>query len=91
MEFQCEQDRHLHLENRFGCESILADVDEVFNSGRVNFLILRSDQKSRNAQQLNVLFRQRVDREEAINQIDGDEESFGQQFELHVNVQDPVN
>ena len=70
---------------------VFGTENEVFNGGWVNLLILRRDQESSHAEQLEILFFYRFLTQVPVNQVYSYEECLGQQLVLLVESEDPVH
>jgi len=71
---------------------LLGNVNKLFYGRRVDFLILRCNEKSSNSQKLNLVFlNAHADTEEPVDQIDSNEQCLGEESKLHMHLNDPIN
>lgn len=71
--------------------SIVCQVDEVLDCGRVDFFILGRDEKCGHANELDFGLQHVEDGEVAVDEVDCQVKSLGQQLELGMDANDPVH
>ena len=81
----------LHLEDLLAGVRLVGDVDKVTNLWRPDLLVLGSEQHRRDTNQLEVLPRDRLLREEAIDEVVREEKGLRHQFELEMHLDEPVD
>lgn len=70
---------------------ILGHLDEIRHDRRINLLKLRRDKHGRNAKKLELVQGDFLLAQVAIDDVDGDEEGFRQQVELHLDYDKPID
>ena len=88
---EVEENVALHLEDLSSRVRVISEVHEVFDSGRVDLLILGRYQESSNANELNLTFLNLEDGKVTIDQIDCQEEGLWKQFEFGVHADYPID
>jgi len=81
----------LHVEDLLAREGVVSEIDEVFDSRWVDFLVFSRNEQRRDADQLHFRLVHVEEGEVSVNQVDCQVERFGQQFELGVYADDPVH
>ena len=90
-EFDCLEHILLHSSHMAGLHGVTGHVREVAHDRRINFLELGGDEHGSDAQHLELIDPQDLQAEVAVDDVDRDEESFGEQVELHLDDQQPVD
>lgn len=72
-------------------EAVVSDVDEVAYMGRQNLLVLGCDEHGGNTNQLKLIQRDDLGRQEAVNDVDSKEERLREQPEPSVDLDEPVD
>ena len=90
-EFDDGEDFALHGSHLRYVERVLGHLDEIGHYRWVDLLELRGDEHGGNAEQLKLVQPNPLLAQVAIDDVDRDEERFGQQIELHLNYDQPVD
>lgn len=90
-EFENLEDVAFRLENLLVGVSSVSHVDEVLNRRCHDFFVLGRDEHRGESDKLKLLERHNSERQEAVDDVDGKEEGFGEQAELVVNLDEPVD
>ena len=81
----------LHLENLVSFVSIFGYKDKVLDGWRVDFFVFGRDKESCYTDQLDNVLLNFVYTEVTVNQVYGDVKGFGEELELAVDVDKPVD
>lgn len=90
LELEASQDLHLHVKDLGAGKAVLRHMNKVLHCRWVDLLILCCNQHRSSTDQLHLVPAHLVHGEVAINDVDNNEEGFGEKLELLVNLQDPV-
>jgi hypothetical protein len=86
------EDTALHFEDLFLVILLASDVNEVFQSRWINFLVLGDHEKRRETNQLHIsLVLNLMLAEVTIYDVDRKEQCLGPQFEIVVDLDEPIN
>ena len=88
---QGTKDETLSLEDLGLGEAVVGNVLEVLNVGREDFLVLGSDEHGGDTNELEAVELDDLAREEAVDDVDCQEEGLRQQPKTRVNLEKPVN
>ena len=90
-EFDDGEDFALHSSHLRDVKRVLGHLDEIRHYRWVDLLELRGDEHSCDAEQLKLVQPDPLLARVPIDDVDRDEERFGQQIELHLNYDQPVD
>ena len=90
-EFDDGEDFALHGSHLRDVKRVLGHLDEIRHYRWVDLLELRGDEHSGDAEQLKLVQPDPLLAQVPIDDVDRDEERFGQQIELHLNYDQPVD
>ena len=91
VEVKLKQYLLLHVEYLLGCVHVATDVDVVLQERRVNLLVLGGDKHGRHCHQLYVSVAYLTAAQVPVNDVDCEEEALGKQFEVMMDLNEPVN
>ena len=91
MELEGKKNVAFHVQDLRPFVGVFGYIDEVLHRGRVNFLVLGRDEERCHADELSDVFFNSDHAEVTVDQVDGNEQSFGEQLEFAVDVDEPVN
>lgn len=90
LELEVKENFLFHIEDLCSRISTVRQKDEVFDRGRVNLLVFCRDQQSRDTYKLDHFLLDRVEGQEAIDEVDCDEEGLREALELGMHRDEPV-
>jgi len=91
VELELVQDQDFHLHDLIAVVGVVGDVLEIAQFRRVDLLVLGSDEHGGDAHELELLARDDLLGQVAVDQVDGQVEDVRGQLELVVNLDEPVN
>lgn len=88
---ECLQSVSFSTEDFVDSEAIISNMNEIADVRRQDLLVLGGDEHGSDTNQLKLVQGDNLYRQEAIDNVDGKEESLGQQPEPSVNLNQPVD
>lgn len=91
LEIQHAEHETLRLQDLLDSEASIDHVHDLLNRRTVNLLVLGRHENGCGTDELELAKRDNLDRQEAVNAVDSQEESLGQEVEPRVNLDKPVH
>jgi hypothetical protein len=91
LELESSEDGAFHLHDFVAVVSVCSDGDTLSNCGSPHFFVLGSDPDSSDTDELELSASNSADGEIAVDDLDGEEVSFGVELELETDINEPVD